>query len=139
MTKTVLLSILPEYVEKIFAQTKTVELRRRFPSDVDEVLIYAASPVKAIVGKLIVRQILEHHPRTLWPKVKGMAGVDYKIFEAYYSGASQGYAIFIEESVRFRKTIPLSILRKQWSGFHPPQGYHYLSEQQVNWIYKLTT
>lgn len=47
----IILSIHPEYVEKILAGEKTVELRRLLPrQNVEKIYIYSTSPVKKIVG-----------------------------------------------------------------------------------------
>ena len=63
MPNTVLLSIKPEYADKIFYQkTKKVELRRVFPSlDKDDlVIVYVSSPKKAVVGYFKVKKIIKN-------------------------------------------------------------------------------
>ena len=53
----VILSIKPEFVEKIINGEKKFEYRRKiFKKDVEKVLIYASSPIKLVVGELHVER-----------------------------------------------------------------------------------
>lgn len=137
MSNTVLLSVRPEYADKIFSGTKTVELRRIFPkATIDTVLMYVTSPVKALVGITTVEKVIVQHPFALWKRVRNEAGITYEEFETYYEGASLGYAIFLDEVKRFSQPISLNELREQWAGFQPPQSYFYLHVDQIKWIYQ---
>ena len=55
-----LLSIHPEYAEKIFDGTKRVELRRVRPrlQNGDLVIVYVSSPVKAVCGAFRVDNVV---------------------------------------------------------------------------------
>ena len=47
----ILISIQPQYVNKIIAKTKKVEFRKKFTSrNIDKVYIYSSSPQKKIVA-----------------------------------------------------------------------------------------
>jgi predicted transcriptional regulator len=67
-----LISIKPEYANKIFEGSKTVELRRVRPRlrEDDIVIVYASCPEKALVGWFEVEDIIEEHPNKLWNKVE---------------------------------------------------------------------
>lgn len=129
-----LLSIKPEYANKIFEGSKTVELRRVRPrlKEDDIVIVYASCPEKAIVGWFEVEKIIEEHPNKLWNKVENEAGIDRKAFDTYYQGASLGYGIFFKKIFRFKPPIYLEIIKEQWSEFRPPQSYHYLKPSEVH-------
>jgi len=129
-----LLSIRPQYAEKIFGGTKTVELRRVRPrvEEGDRVLVYVSSPVKALVGVFRVNQVVERSPQELWGVVRREAGIEREAFEAYYDGASAGFGIFFSDVWQFSRPIELQSIRQQWSGFQPPQGYRYLKEGQAD-------
>ena len=50
---TILLSIKPEYVAKIFDHTKKYEFRKRIPQrPIDKVVVYSSNPEQHIVGEL---------------------------------------------------------------------------------------
>ena len=52
---TILLSIKPEFSEKIFNETKKYEFRKRVArKKVEKIVVYATSPVKKIVGEVEV-------------------------------------------------------------------------------------
>ena len=51
MPKTIIISIHPEYAEKILTSEKTYELKTRLPHDKPEcMIIYATAPISAVVG-----------------------------------------------------------------------------------------
>jgi hypothetical protein len=68
----VLLSIKPRYVEAILKGDKRYEFRKNIfrNKDVENVYIYATSPVKKLVGFFKVGNILEDHPVCLWDQLK---------------------------------------------------------------------
>ncbi|MBW4505340.1 MAG: ASCH domain-containing protein [Scytonematopsis contorta HA4267-MV1] len=135
-----LLSIKPEYADKIFSGNKTVELRRvrtRLNTG-DLVLVYVSSPKKALVGKFEVESIsqikLEESENDLnqfWHQVKDKAGVTSKEFESYYEGASMVVGIFLKNVERFSMPINLELLREKFPKFYPPQSYRYLKESEM--------
>lgn len=128
--RVLLISIKPKYVEKIFNGIKTIELRRKLPNVKKGtiVLIYASSPTKAIIGLGVVDQVVSDHPQSLWRVVKYSAGVTRQEFDRYYEDASLGVGIHLSEISRLPKPFNLDQVRELWPKFHPPQGYHYLSQ-----------
>ena len=52
---TILMSIKPEYVNKIFDGTKRYEYRKKLCKQrIDKIIVYSSSPIKKIVGELII-------------------------------------------------------------------------------------
>lgn len=139
-----LLSIKPEYANKIFAGKKKVELRRvrtRLESG-DLVLIYVSSPKKALVASFEVDRIItvENLPKelnNLWKQVKEEAGVNRKQFDNYYEGASVGVGIFLKNLQPFPKPLELESLRKELPNIKPPQSYRYLTPLEVKGVEKI--
>ena len=67
----VLLSINPEYVEKIFSGEKEFEFRKnRCKSDVNKMVIYCTSPVMKVIGEADIIEIIEDTPAAVWRKTK---------------------------------------------------------------------
>jgi predicted transcriptional regulator len=135
-TDALLISVKPEYAEKIFAGVKTVELRRTRPRLLrgDLVLIYVTSPVKALTGICEVAQVIEGTPAALWEALRTQAGISAEVFHKYYSDAAVGYGICLKSASRLARPVHLDLLRAEWPGFHPPQCYRYLTPQQVGLI-----
>lgn len=124
--KIILMSIRPEYVEKILAGEKQVELRRRCPNlePDDVVVVYATSPVCEIVGAFSVAEVLSLPVRTMWRQHREVLGVQPEVYDAYFEGRSTAYGIAIAE-VWSSKPIGLHDLRRRYEGFVPPQSYMY--------------
>lgn len=124
----VLLSIKPEFVEKIFSNDKTVELRKRIPNLIegDELLIYASAPVMAIVGAVEVTRVVQQAPDDLWRMVRAHAAVGRDFFAEYYQDHSTAYGIFLGRTQLYNRECSLPKLRKSWPGFVPPQNYRYI-------------
>lgn len=126
----ILLSIKPEFVDLIFSGEKTVELRKAIPKNLsnnDEIIIYASSPTKSIVGKAKIKKVAQHSPNTLWKKVGAKTGISFTHFKNYFKNKSTAYGIFLEDIERFSTSIPLNTLRKEIN-FTPPQSYMYTSD-----------
>ncbi len=134
-----LLSIHPEFVEKIFAGEKRVELRRRKPrlQSGDMIAIYASSPRCELVGLARVVRIRRSTPRALWGSVRNDAGIDRQRYDSYFEGSEDAIGIVFEDPVRFERPATLKELRVAWPGFHPPQGYRYLNADEAALIDQL--
>ena len=131
--RSLLLSIRPEFAEKIFDGSKTAELRRRRPrvKKGDWVYVYVVSPVKAVRGAFRVKKVIDDLPAKLWRKVKDIAGVSREQFDAYYEGAERGYAILVEKVHHFAQAVHLAKLQRRWPRFRPPQCYLYVPNSRL--------
>jgi len=134
--RALLLSIRPKYASKVFDGTKTVELRRVRPriEPGDVALVYVSSPVKALLGAFEVARVEVASPVKLWSLVESKAGVTLAEYEAYFKGAKEAYAIFLERAWKLDRPLLLERLRRRRTGFRPPQSYHYLSASEVTRI-----
>ncbi|MDR3307164.1 MAG: ASCH domain-containing protein [Endomicrobium sp.] len=119
----ILLSIKPEYVEKIFDKTKRYEYRRiPAKNNVDLIIIYCTYPVKKIVGELKVKSVLMEHPTTLWKMTRHNAGISRNRFYEYFNGKSIAYAYEIESFEKYRTHKDLNYYGISF----PPQSFIYL-------------
>ncbi|CAC5345733.1 MULTISPECIES: ASCH domain-containing protein [Planktothrix] len=138
-----LLSIKPEYADKILAGKKTVELRRvrtRLEAG-DLVLVYVTSPQQNLVASLEVERVItENLPQKkkyFWEQVKDKAGITDQDFKQYYQGASLGVAIFFSSINIFDKPIELTTLKKKLPTINPPQSYRYITDYEFKVITNL--
>ncbi len=127
--KTVLLSVKPVYADRILSGEKRYEFRRgRFASEVDEVLIYATSPSKKIIGYFRVEDIHEGMPMVLWNKCFRHAGVEEEAFFAYFAECNRAYAIQVDAARKFATAVdPYTI----WPDFSPPQSFMYVDRKDA--------
>ncbi|MDR3256767.1 MAG: hypothetical protein LBT18_03890 [Endomicrobium sp.] len=99
----ILLSIKPEYVEKIFDNTKRYEYCCiPAKNNVDSIIIYCTYPVKKIVGGLKIKSVLMKPPITLWKMTRHNAGISKDRFYEYFNGKPIAYAYEIESVVKYR-------------------------------------
>lgn len=89
----IVLSINPEYAERIIAGTKTYEFRTRVAKDnVDRIAIYCTYPIMKVVAEAEVKGILALPPKDLWKKTKQYAGISKIKFFRYFKGRKVAYA-----------------------------------------------
>lgn len=134
-----LLSIQPDLASRILNGSKTVELRRVRPRITagSIVLVYASTPVKALMGWFVVGQLLEADPAELWAKVQSSAGLTREQFDTYFTGSKRAFGITVQNAYAFSNPVTLDTLREIWNGFHPPQCYRYFSLKELNHGYPL--
>lgn len=120
----VLLSIKPEFAERIFNGSKKYEFRRSIfkNPDVKTVVVYASSPVQRVIGEFDIETVLRGAPQTLWEKTKKDSGITEEFFFAYFSERDEGFAIKIKKTRRFRKS---RCLRTSYD-VSPPQSFCYI-------------
>lgn len=123
----VVLSIRPQYSEKIIAGTKTVELRRRFPVAAPSgttAYIYSTSPVRAMVGMADIKRVLKMPVKEIWAQFEKVACIEKDAFDQYFDGVENGFALQFENIRALKEPLPLTELRQRF-GFEPPQSFLY--------------
>jgi len=130
--KYLFISIKPEFANKIVNKEKPIELRKIKPhvNAGDYVIIYASSPIKAVVGFGIIKRIIESSPKEMWEKYSNMTGIDKSRFDSYYADRQKAIGIEIE-SIKSVTAIHLDQLRSVDANFHPPQVYRYVSNHEI--------
>lgn len=82
----IILSIKPEYVEKILSGEKKFEFRTKLAKrKVEKIIIYSTSPVMKVLGEVDVIATLTDSPELLWKTTSKTAGIDEVYFDAYFS------------------------------------------------------
>ena len=56
-TDTIILSIHPSHIEKILSGEKRYEYRKRIPTDIRYIVVYATAPIKMIVALIKIDSI----------------------------------------------------------------------------------
>lgn len=124
----VLLSIKPEYAEKIFSGLKQFEFRKavfRNPA-VKTVVLYATKPIGKILGEFDIEEIIAENPNTLWTMTSKFAGISRQFFNEYFRGRQTAYAIRVRDARRY--DTPLDLGSVLGSGV-APQSFCYIDPQ----------
>lgn len=123
----VLLSIKPEFAEKILEGAKSYEFRKRVFSDatkVDNIFMYASTPTREIVGGFTIEDIIEDHPTMLWERFGDESGIKKRSrFLEYFAENEIGYAMGIDRVFEFNESVDPN---QEMGEFSPPVSFCYL-------------
>jgi predicted transcriptional regulator len=120
----VLLSIKPEFAEKIFEGTKKYEFRKIIfkNKDVNKVIVYASSPLKYIIGEFEIESILNDNVDKIWEKTCDTSGISKEFYYTYFANSRKAYAIKIGNVKRYKRKKLLSEYKINCA----PQSFVYL-------------
>ncbi|WP_315039107.1 ASCH domain-containing protein [Capnocytophaga sputigena] len=119
----VLLSIKPEFANKIFEGTKRFEFRKSiFKKEVKTVVVYASSPLQQVIGEFEIEQVLHLDLDTLWNITRSESGISESFFYKYFEDKEWGYAIEIKNVKKYEEPQNL----KETYNLFPPQSFAYL-------------
>lgn len=124
--KVLLISIKPEFAEKILSGEKTFEFRKKLPNEpVDTMLIYASSPVRRIIGYTHIDDTLTLPLDELWEKTREEAGITHEYFRQYFDGNDSGSAFVLSSPVTLSRPVKLEEIGVR----RAPQSYMYVSTE----------
>jgi predicted transcriptional regulator len=125
MQTSVLLSIKPNFAEKIFGGSKRFEFRRRVFAnrDVKKIVVYVSAPVSKVVGEFEIEEIIELEVENLWDHTKEFSGIAKDYFDSYFIGRETGFAIKIGKTHKYETPLELE---EDFNIKHAPQFFIYL-------------
>ncbi|OEF21057.1 hypothetical protein A145_04940 [Vibrio splendidus 5S-101] len=120
-----LLSIKPEFVEKIMSGEKLFEFRKAVfkRPGVKSVVIYSTMPEGKIVGEFEIGVILKSHPEDLWKETEKSSGIQKQFFDMYFSEREVAYAIQIKKFKKY--DTPINPYEVE-PNFKAPQSFKYI-------------
>ena len=128
-----LLSVRPRYADALLDGSKTVEIRRRRAriADGSLCLLYASSPICALVGAIRVWRTDTDSPEALWSSWGEQSGISRLEYDSYLGGSTLPCAIVVAAALRLLHPIPLDELRRRQSDFVTPQSYRFLQAPEL--------
>ncbi len=122
----VLLSIKPEFAEKIFNGTKKYEFRRTIfkNPEIKTIVVYASSPVQKVIGEFDVDYILTGDLEKIWERTEKYAGIEKSYFMSYFDKKENAHAIKVKKTRRYKESLDL----KENFKVNPPQSFVYLDD-----------
>lgn len=120
----VLLSIKPEFAQKIFEGTKRYEYRRVIfkNPEIRKIVVYASAPISKVIGEFDIAEVLSDEPESLWNETQEFSGISKSFFEEYFQGREVGFAIKVNRTKIYRE--PKCIYETY--GVRPPQSFAYI-------------
>ncbi|WP_412464773.1 hypothetical protein [Flavobacterium mekongense] len=124
----VVLSIKPQFANKIFDGTKKFEFRKAIfkNKNVTSVIVYASSPVQKVIGEFEIGEIFNYDLETLWNKTKEHSGITKDYFNEYFADRKNGFAIQIKNKKKFDNPRCL----KTDYNLTPPQSFAYWNSKE---------
>lgn len=119
----ILLSVKPEYIDKIFDGSKTFEYRRKLPQKtISSIVLYATDPVQRIVGEVEVIGTISASPTALWEQTKHNAGISRAKYRDYFHKCKNANAFVLGEVTKYQSPKALS----DYDINSAPQSFQYL-------------
>ena len=125
----ILMSIKPQFVEKIRRGEKKFEFRRVLPrhQEAGRIVVYASKPVGKVVGEITVADYHTYPVAEMWERTKEQSGLTREEFFDYFHGKQNAHAIEIKSYQDYEQPLPLDVLLP---GKVPPQSYCYLNNYE---------
>ena len=125
----VLISIRPEFAEKILTGQKRFEFRRVWPAgEAFELVIYASAPAKTLVGSVRVSYVERGSRTAVWERTAVGAGITRSHFMRYTLGKMSVNALALTSATRFAAPIDPKTL---FAEFRPPQSFRYFGADEL--------
>lgn len=126
--KSILLSINPEYADRILVGSKKYEFRKKLANKpVNKILIYSTTPIMKVVGEVEVIKTISSSPSALWEYTKKFAGISRDKFRKYFKGCKVAYAYELGKAIQYNPPKELNDFNVDL----PPQSFIYLSVEQI--------
>lgn len=125
MEKYCIMSIKPEFYEKIKNGKKLVEYRKVAPKGYNKIIFYVSAPIKKILGYIEIEKIITDTPENIWKKTQNIGGIEAEYFFDYSRNKKNISAIYIKSLIQFKAPL---ILKE----FTPPQNYLFRTDEEFS-------
>jgi Uncharacterized conserved protein len=121
----ILISINPEFVEKIISGEKRYEFRTRIAKKgVKKLIIYCTFPTMKVLAEAEIKSIIALSPEELWEKTSEHAGISKDRFFRYFAGRKMAYAYELGKVTPYSAGKSLS----EFGCKSAPQSFVYIKE-----------
>ena len=122
---TILLSINPEYVERIFNGSKKFEFRKHLAQEnISKIIVYSTYPEMKIVGEVQVLNTLSMAKTPLWELTKKEAGISRHKYREYFADCHIAHAYVLGDAKKYDTPKKLS----EYGIMQAPQSFIYLKD-----------
>ncbi len=122
--ESVIMSIKPQFVDKILTGEKTYEYRKNVcRRSVRKIYIYSTVPVKRIVGEAEIDRIIVEKPEKLWEMTKKSSGIDKVFYDEYFRDREVAVAYKLKNIIEYSE---MRLLR-EFGIETAPQSYRYVN------------
>lgn len=105
----ILLSINPQFVDKIISGEKKYEYRTRVAKrGVKKIIIYCTFPRMKVLAEVEIVEIIKKTPEELWNQTKDFSGISKFFFDEYFKNHEFAYAYKLGKVIEYKKGKSLS-------------------------------
>lgn len=122
----VIMSINPQHVEKIFKGIKKYEYRKVLMkhSNLKRVYIYCTAPISKIVGEAIISNVIKDAPDIVWQSTKEYSGISQEFYNEYFMDKEYAIAYRLEKV----KSYHVPKMLDEFGVKCAPQSYVYIED-----------
>lgn len=123
----IILSIKPDFAEKIFDGSKRFEFRRRLYKNqkVKTVIVYASAPISKVIGEFEIEEVIHDELDSLWQTTCEHSGISLDYYLNYFKGTVMGFAIVVKKAELYEEPVCI----KETFGIKPPQSFAYVQQK----------
>jgi len=123
----ILLSIHPEFVDKILKGEKKFEFRRVKARQLpDRIIMYSTSPVCKVIGEAEVEKIIVDKPELVWEETKNFSGINKDYYVEYYHDRTTAVAYKLKNVIKYDEPKEL----KDFEVKVAPQSFVYVDNYE---------
>ncbi|MGA1998770.1 MAG: ASCH domain-containing protein [Terriglobales bacterium] len=122
----ILISIRPEYADKILSGSKTIEIRKRFSRHWIgyRAVLYASHPASALVGEATIASIRRGRPTDIWSEFGERIHCTLQEFDNYVATTDEITAIELTDVTPYRDRVSISqVAHLVNENLRPPQSF----------------
>jgi predicted transcriptional regulator len=122
----ILLSMQPNYAERVFARTKHIEIRKKFSSRWKgcKAVVYGSRPLGALMGEVTLSEVISGHPEQIWNRYGEMAGCSHEEFMQYVGDSKEIYAVELADATPYLYPVDIDQISHLMNhNLRPPQSF----------------
>jgi predicted transcriptional regulator len=126
LSNKLVMSMRPEYADRIFSRHKRVEFRKKFSLKWRgcRAVVYGTQPLGSLMGEVTMRNITCDTPNAIWEHFGAMGGCSHQEFAAYVGSSPSVYAIELSDVTPYISPIGLSQVSHLINeDLRPPQSF----------------
>jgi len=120
------MSMHPEYADRIFSKRKQVEFRKKFSVKWRgcKAVVYGTKPLGALMGEVTLRNVTYGSPDEIWEAFGTMGGCTREEFSGYAGNSDGVYAIELSDAIPYVSPIALAQVSHLINeDLRPPQSF----------------
>jgi predicted transcriptional regulator len=121
-----IMSMRPEYADRVFSKSKQVEFRKKFSVKWRgcKAVVYGTKPLGALMGEVTLRNVTYGTPAAMWEAFGAMGGCTHEEFSGYIENSDGVYAIELSDVAPYVSPIALAQVSHLINeDLQPPQSF----------------